>query len=83
MYLAKVIGKIISTDKYDAYAGKKLLVVQKLDLYRNPTGLSTVAIDYVGAGEGDTVLVGAAPSSSTAVQFGSELRSRCPSYRRI
>lgn len=67
MFLGKVLGKIVSTDKYDAYANKKLLVVQKLDLYRNPSGPSTIAIDYVGAGEGDIVLVGAAPGLASAV----------------
>jgi ethanolamine utilization protein EutN len=67
MYVAKVIGKIISTDKYEAYANKKLLVVQKLTLDGKATGLPTVAIDYVGAGEGDVVLVGAAPGLASTV----------------
>lgn len=67
MYLGKVIGNVVSTDKYDSYANKKLLVVQKLDLYQNPSGLSTIAIDYVGAGEGDVVLVGAAPGLASTV----------------
>lgn len=67
MYLAKVIGKIISTDKYEAYSGKKLLVVQRLSLENKASGLPTVAIDYVGAGEGDIVLVGAAPGLASAV----------------
>ncbi len=67
MYLAKVIGNVVSTDKYEAYTNKKLLLVQKLDLRRNPGGLSTMAIDYVGAGEGDIVLVGAAPGLASTV----------------
>ncbi len=67
MFLGKVLGNVVSTDKYDAYANKKLLVVQKLDLYKNPSGASTVAIDYVGAGEGDVVLVGAAPGLASTV----------------
>jgi ethanolamine utilization protein EutN len=67
MYLAKVIGKIISTDKYEAYANKKLLVVQRISLSGEPTGLPTMAIDYVGAGEGDLVLVGAAPGLASTV----------------
>ncbi len=67
MYLAKVIGKIISTDKYEAYSGKKLLVVQRLSLEGKASGLPTVAIDYVGAGEGDIVLVGAAPGLASTV----------------
>lgn len=67
MFLGKVIGNIVSTDKYEAYANKKLLMVQKLDLYNNPSGPSTIAIDYVGAGEGDIVLVGAAPGLASTV----------------
>ncbi|AXA37282.1 MAG: ethanolamine utilization protein EutN [Candidatus Hydrogenedentota bacterium] len=67
MYLAKVLGKVISTDKYPAYEHKKLLVVQRLGLDRKPSGLPTVAIDYVGAGEGDIVLVGAAPGLASTV----------------
>lgn len=67
MFLGKVLGNVVSTDKYEAYANKKLLVVQKLDLYRNPSGSSTIAIDYVGAGEGDIVLVGAAPGLASTV----------------
>lgn len=67
MFLGKVIGNVVSTDKYEAYANKKLLVVQKLDLYKNPSGTSTIAIDYVGAGEGDIVLVGAAPGLASTV----------------
>lgn len=67
MFLGKVIGNVVSSDKYESYANKKLLVVQKLDLYRNPSGPSTIAIDYVGAGEGDIVLVGAAPGLASKV----------------
>jgi ethanolamine utilization protein EutN len=67
VYLAQVIGKVISTDKMESYASKKLLLVQKLDLQGRPGGLATVAIDYVGAGEGDIVLVGAAPGLASTV----------------
>lgn len=67
--LAKVVGNVISTEKHSAYEGKKLLLVQKLDLAGDPAGLPTVAVDYVGAGEGDTVLLGAAPGLATVV-FG-------------
>ncbi|MCX7017628.1 MAG: EutN/CcmL family microcompartment protein [bacterium] len=67
MFLAKVVGKVISTEKYEVYASKKLLVVQKLSLDRKPSGLPTIAIDYVGAGEGNLVLVGAAPGLASVV----------------
>ncbi|MFH0793150.1 MAG: EutN/CcmL family microcompartment protein [bacterium] len=69
MYLALVLGNIVSSDKLPAYESRKLLVVQKLDLDRRPQGLSTVAVDYVQAGEGDIVLVGAAPGLASTV-FG-------------
>ncbi len=69
MYLALVLGKVISTVKYEAYQDRKLLVVQKLSLKRKPVGIPTIAIDYVNAGEGDIVIVGAAPGLASTV-FG-------------
>jgi ethanolamine utilization protein EutN len=69
MYLARIVGNMVSTDKYDAYDKRKLLIVQKLDLEQKPSGPTTMAIDYVGAGEGDIVLVGAAPGLASTV-FG-------------
>lgn len=69
MHLAVVVGKIISTDKYSAYNERKLLLVQKIGLDRKPMGNVTMAIDYVDAGEGDVVLVGAAPGLASTV-FG-------------
>ena len=69
MYLARVLGNMVTTEKYDAYDRRKLLIVQKLGLDRKPAGPSTMAIDYVGAGEGDIVLVGAAPGLASTV-FG-------------
>jgi len=67
MYLARVLGNMISTDKYDAFDGRKLLMVQRLGLDQKPWGPSTMAIDYVGAGEGDIVLLGAAPGLASTV----------------
>jgi len=60
---------MISTDKYEAFESRKLLIVQRLGLDQKPSGSSTMAIDYVGAGEGDIVLVGAAPGLASTV-FG-------------
>jgi len=69
MYIARVLGNMVSSEKYEAYEGRKLLIVQRLTLDQQPWGPSTMAIDYVGAGEGDYVLVGAAPGLAAAV-FG-------------
>jgi len=63
MFLGKVIGNAVPSNEQSAPEGRKLLMVQKLDLYRNPTGGATMAIDYVGAGDGDIVMVGVAPGS--------------------
>jgi ethanolamine utilization protein EutN len=69
VYLAVVVGKIFSTEKLDAYEKRKLLLVRRLSLDGKPAAAATVAVDYVDAGEGDTVLVGAAPGLASTV-FG-------------
>lgn len=61
MYLAKVIGNMVSVIKHESYDSKKLLIVKKLDLDMNPVGSAIMAIDYIGAGEGDIVLVARTP----------------------
>ncbi|MBI4668066.1 MAG: EutN/CcmL family microcompartment protein [Elusimicrobia bacterium] len=50
MILGKVAGSIYGTIKHPFYNGKKLLIVDKPDGY-------LIAVDSVGAGPGDTVLV--------------------------
>jgi ethanolamine utilization protein EutN len=67
MYIAKVIGKMVSVIKHKAYDGKKMLIVQKLDLDSNPVGPAVMAVDYIGAGEGDTVLVARTPGLAQEV----------------
>ena len=57
MILTKVIGSVVSTIKHDAYDRTKLMIVQPLGLDLQPEGDPTLAIDTVGAGEGETVLV--------------------------
>ena len=58
MLLAKVKGNIVATQKNKFLNGHKLLLVGKIDLYGNFTGLADIiAIDLTGAGIGDIVLV--------------------------
>ncbi len=71
MYLAKVIGKVVSVVKHPAYQNRTLLLVQPLSLKSQLVRTPTIAIDYVGAGEGDTVIVGAGPGVAQEV-FGVE-----------
>ena len=67
MKLARVLGNVTSTLKHEAYEGKKLMVVQPLKLNGSPGGRPTIAVDYVGAGAGDVVLLGAAPGLAKTV----------------
>ena len=57
MILGKVSGAIHSTINHKFYDNRKLLVVDKLDLDSKPTGAYLIAVDQVGAGAGETVLV--------------------------
>lgn len=67
MRLGVVVGSIASTDKHECYANWKLLLVQRLSTDGKPMGFPTVAVDYVGAGRGDTILLGAAPGLASSV----------------
>ena len=71
MYIAKVIGKVVSIVKHPAYENRTLLLVQPLSLKSKLVRTPTIAVDYVGAGEGDVVLVGAGPGVAQEV-FGVE-----------
>ena len=55
MQLARVIGTVVSTIKNDTLDGRKFLIVQTLDSDLKPKGKPTVALDAVGAGEGELV----------------------------
>ena len=58
MYLARVVGDVVSTHKNERLHGKKLLLVRRLDLSDRPDGsVEVIALDVVDAGMGDKVLV--------------------------
>jgi microcompartment protein CcmK/EutM len=57
MTIAKVLGTVVATQKDPRYEGAKLLLVQPLDLRSQPVGEPVLAIDAVGAGEGEKVLI--------------------------
>lgn len=56
MIIARVVGNVVATQKQQAHEGKKILLVQPLDLEGLPTGDAFVALDAVDAGVGDRVL---------------------------
>jgi ethanolamine utilization protein EutN len=57
MELARVEGSVVSTAKTDRLQGYKLLVVSLLKPDTTPAGTVIVAVDTVGAGVGEIVLV--------------------------
>lgn len=56
MIIARVVGNVVATQKQAAHEGKKILLVQPLDLENRPVGDAFVALDAVDAGVGDRVL---------------------------
>jgi ethanolamine utilization protein EutN len=57
MLIARVIGELVSTHKHPSHEGRGLLLVQPLNLDGSNRGDALVAIDAMGAGVGDRVLV--------------------------
>lgn len=57
MQIARVIGDLTATQKHPSHEGKKILLVQPVDLDGSDRGTAIVALDSVNAGIGDRVLV--------------------------
>ena len=63
MFIAKIAGSLVSTQKVDSMTGHKLLAVAPFRLDPKTrdalvgTGRTLVAVDTVGAGEGEFVLI--------------------------
>jgi microcompartment protein CcmK/EutM len=57
MLIARVVGTVVSTQKNRKLEGAKLLLVQPLSLEGEARGVALLAIDAVGAGVGERVLV--------------------------
>jgi microcompartment protein CcmK/EutM len=54
--IARVVGNITATQKQESHEGKKILLIQPLDLEGQAAGDVVVAVDAVDAGIGDRVL---------------------------
>ena len=57
MQICRVVGTVVATQKNRKLEGAKLLLVQPLTLDDQPRGVALLAIDSVGAGIGERVLV--------------------------
>jgi ethanolamine utilization protein EutN len=57
MQIARVIGNVVSTQKHRKFDGAKLMLVQPLNVDDTPRGNALLAVDGVGAGIHEKVLV--------------------------
>ncbi|PYR81994.1 MAG: hypothetical protein DMF87_03310 [Acidobacteria bacterium] len=57
MQIARVIGTVVSTQKHGTFEGAKLLLVQPVSLDDSPRGTPLLAVDSVGAGVHEKVLI--------------------------
>jgi microcompartment protein CcmK/EutM len=57
MQIARVIGTVVSTQKHRKFEGAKLLLVQPLNLDDSLRGHAMLAVDTVGAGVHERVLI--------------------------
>ena len=63
MFVAKVTGSVVATQKADSMRGQKLMIVEPYRLepkkrkHLTTTGRTLVAVDTIGAGEGEFVLI--------------------------
>ena len=57
MQIARVVGTVVSTQKHRKFEGAKLLLVQPLNLDDSPLGSTFLAVDGVGAGVDEKVLI--------------------------
>lgn len=67
MIIGKIIGNIWATRKEESLNGFKFLVVQSIDYSTGKVGDTIIAVDSVGAGIGETVLVVTGSSARKAV----------------
>lgn len=57
MQIARVVGTVVATQKHQKFEGAKLLLVQPLNADDTPRGNALLAVDGVGAGVDEKVLV--------------------------
>ncbi|HEX9760204.1 MAG TPA: EutN/CcmL family microcompartment protein [Candidatus Acidoferrales bacterium] len=57
MLIGRVVGDVVATQKSASHEGRKILVVQPLNLDGSDRGNVVLALDAAGAGVGDRVLV--------------------------
>ena len=57
MYIARVVGDVVSTHRHENLGEKKLQLVRRLDLDGREEGAEVIALDVIGVGLGERVLI--------------------------
>ncbi len=57
MQIARVVGTVVATRKHPTFEGAKLLLVQPVTLDDQPRGVPLLAVDAVGAGVHERVVI--------------------------
>lgn len=57
MILGRITGSVVSTIHHPIVEGHKLLLAERLDQNGKATGGYIIAVDAIGAGQGETVLI--------------------------
>jgi len=81
MLIARVVGELVSTQKHPSHEGRKLLLVQPLNLDGTDRGDAVIALDAVDAGVGDRVLVVTEGRSHRSIWRSWALLIRSSSFR--
>jgi ethanolamine utilization protein EutN len=68
MIIGKVVGRIVSTRKHEKLVGNKFLVCEIIKGKHDQSHEKIVAIDTVGAGIGETVLIALGSSARISVK---------------
>ena len=63
MQIGKIVGTVVSTKKDEKLEGLQLNLVKYVDVNGKPTGNFVIAVDSVGAGTGEIVLVASGSSA--------------------
>lgn len=80
MILGRVVGTVVATQKDSSLRGQKLLVVQPVDIVTfEDSGATVVALDVIGAGMSEAVMV----VGGSSARLAQGLENRVPTDQTI
>jgi microcompartment protein CcmK/EutM len=69
MIIAKIMGTAVASVKHDALRSTKILVACPADIKGDVTGDPFLAVDLVGSGEGELVIISQGSSARLATNY--------------